>query len=279
MELNNFFFVIVLYKNSLEESRTIETLNTALSESINILVFDNSPERQYKESSFIYGKFKIQYYHDANNPGLSFAYNYALNQANENNSSWLLLLDQDTTITKEYIETIRILDSEKMSCNTVAILPKVKSSRGQRLISPSKMYFGGICRPIEISSNLINTPIDGINSGTILRTSYLNEINGFSNKYSLDMLDHWYYRKIFKDSKSVYVMNCTIFQDLSVSGVFENNVTLNRYEQMLLAEEHFIKDDGFLSLLVFKIRLLLRSVKQFSYKNKSYYKLTLKRFI
>ena len=276
MELNKILFIIVLYKNSLEESKTIATLNNYLSVSVDVLVFDNSPKKQYNESSFIYGKFKVEYHHDSSNPGLNFAYNYALNQANENNYQWLLLLDQDTIFTKEYIDTIYNLDFKNLSVDTVSLIPKVKNFTDNKLISPSKMYLGGICKPTEIKSDVINTPVSGINSGTILRTSYIVEIGGFSNDYSLDMLDHWYFRRIFKDYKNIFLMNCTIFQDLSIFGIFEENVSLSRYKQMLLAEIHFVKNDGIFSIIVFKIRLLCRVFKQYKYNNKRYYKLSLK---
>jgi GT2 family glycosyltransferase len=276
MELNKIYMVVILYKESLEDSKTIRTLNLALSVTTNILVFDNSPKRQYKDSFFIYDKFKVHYYHDSSNKGLSFAYNYALKLANKNHYPWLMLLDQDTTFTKEYISSITTLDSKTISNNTVALIPQIKDFTSNKEVSPSKMYKGGVCKPLKVLKYGTNMAITSINSGTILKTSYLNTINGFNEDYSLDMLDHSYFREMYRDSKSVYLMNCTIYQDLSVFDVFEDNVSLIRYQQMLLAEMHFVKEEGFLSILIFKIRLLRRCIKQLKYKNKEYYKLTLK---
>lgn len=276
MNLKEIFLVVVLYKTSLENSETIKSLEHVIGEKVNLFVFDNSPIRQYDSDDFDFKSFKVRYHHDATNPGLSVAYNYALDLASNINYSWLLLLDQDTTFTKQYIQEIKRLDINKISNAVVAIIPRVISVVGERIIAPTKMLLGGICRPIMLSSGVVTTPISGINSGTLLRISYMNSINGFSVKYTLDMLDHWYFRKIFRDGKSVYLMESIIYQDLSVFGNFEKNVPFNRYRQMLNAEAFFIKEEGLLNLLIFKLRLFLRVLKQFRFKNCEYYKFTLK---
>jgi hypothetical protein len=279
MNLNEIFIVIVLYKSTLEESKTIQTLVDAVEERINLMVFDNSPIRQCKNDNFEFKNFNVQYYHDGTNPGLSTAYNSALDECSKLNKKWILLLDQDTTFTKEYIEEIKSLDFNEIPDTVVAIIPKVVSLLDERIIAPVKMFLGGICRPVEIVSGVVNTSISGINSGTLLNVFYLNSIKGFSMKYTLDMLDHWYFRKIFNDGKSFYLLNSDIKQDLSVFGNFEENISFGRYEQMLNAEVFFIEEEGLLSLLVFKFRLFFRLLKQFRYKNSAYYKFTLKIFL
>ena len=49
MKLDEIFIIIVLYKNNLENSRTISTLRTFLNKKVNLFVYDNSPEKQYQE--------------------------------------------------------------------------------------------------------------------------------------------------------------------------------------------------------------------------------------
>lgn len=276
MNLKDVFFVIVLYKSSLEDSITINSLGNIVEGNFNLFVYDNSPIRQYENDNFQFKSFKVHYHHNQTNPGLSVAYNSALDECIKLNKKWLLLLDQDTTFTKEYIEEIESLDFNKIPDTIVAIIPKVVSRIDKRIIAPAKMFLGGICRPVEVDSGVVNIPISGINSGTILLISYLNCIKGFSDKYTLDMLDHWYFRKIFNDGKSFYLLNSNIYQDLSVFGNFEENVSLERYRQMLNAETLFIKEEGILSLFVFKLRLFFRGLKQIRYKNKKYYKCTIK---
>jgi len=276
MILSNIYIVVVLYNKRLEESKTIQSLGDILEDHMNLMVYDNSPIRQYECTNFTLNKFKVHYYHDQTNSGLSKAYNLAINLANELNFSWLLLLDQDTTFTRNYIEEILSLDIIKMPENVVAIIPKIVSSSNGMMISPAKMLLGGITIPIKNQYGILNNKVSAINSGTILKILYMESINGFSLKYTLDMLDHWYYRKIYEDKKVVYLLHSFIYQDLSVSGNFEENVSPARYKQMLKSELLYIKGDGLLSLSIFKLRLIFRIIKQLGFKRKCYCRLTIK---
>lgn len=276
MKLDEIFIIIVLYKNNLENSRTISTLRTFLNKKVNLFVYDNSPEKQYQEEKFTYNNFDIQYFHDPTNSGLSKAYNHALALAYDKNYTWLLLLDQDTYFTKEYVEAIELLQIDDFK-NTAAIIPRVNSLNDGQQISPGKILLGGICRPLKLKGGIVNSKISGINSGTILSVEYLKLINGFNTNYTLDMLDHWYFKKIFSDGKDVFLLNAEIKQDLSVLEDFEKSVSVERYEQMLNAECLFAEEESFLSLFVFKVRLILRILKQRKFKNKKYCQLTLKK--
>ena len=50
--------------------------------------------------------FPIHYVHDPSNGGLASAYNYALARAESEEREWLLLLDQDTSLTAEFISEL-----------------------------------------------------------------------------------------------------------------------------------------------------------------------------
>ena len=162
MDFND-IYVVIVYKTRLENSKTLETLSVNFGEEMCLMVFDNSPERQYFENEFIFNKYKIKYYHDGSNPGLSFAYNIALKNASLLNIKWLLLLDQDTNFTQEYFKEILKLDSNKLSNIIVSILPRVLSIKDNKMISPTRITFGGFSKPIFLQSGIINDPISGIN--------------------------------------------------------------------------------------------------------------------
>lgn len=276
MNKKEIFFVVVLYKVKLEDSQTIKSLDEALETSTNLLVFDNSPHRQYEKEYFDLGKFSIHYHHDGSNPGLSRAYNLALEFASQNNCTWLLLLDQDTIFTVDYIKEIQDIQTDQLSNDVAAIIPKVVSNDHNKVISPAILYLGGFAKPVFLDKGIAHLNINGINSGTLLRVYFMNAIGGFNEKYPLDMLDHWYFSQIFKRKKNVYVMNSTIYQNLSVYGNFEDNVSVQRYEGLLQAERLLNKDAGWLNFLVFKARLCFRLFKQRNYKNQQYGQLTLK---
>ena len=89
--------VIVLYKESLQDSVTYQSL--LASANIPFLVYDNSqnPEAHQANRDF-------ETYHNSDNPGVSAAYNFAWNWAVKNEFSHLLLLDSDSNFPKNAIE-------------------------------------------------------------------------------------------------------------------------------------------------------------------------------
>jgi GT2 family glycosyltransferase len=275
MDFHNIFIVIVLYKTDLSKSKTIESLSQCLGTDVGLMVYDNSPHRQYAGDSFKFKNFNVRYYHDADNKGLTPAYNLALHLATKYGNHWLLLLDQDTYFSREYCDAVESINSIQFEADVVAIVPNVISIHDGKPISPSKMYCGGLSRPLKRSSGIISSRISGINSGSILNVAYLNSVGGFSRDYSLDMVDHWYFRQIYRSLKKVYVLDALVMQDLSVLRDFEINLSVERYRQLLKAESRFVSDEGFLGWLVFRIRLVVRVFKQGTFKSLDYIKLTL----
>jgi GT2 family glycosyltransferase len=275
MNLDDVLFVIVLYKTNYLESRTFNTLNSVLNKKVELFLFDNSPTALNVPQRFESDNFKITYSFDTLNPGLSIAYNHALLEASKEGKKWMLLLDQDTLITKNFIEEITNLFTELLDESIVAIIPRVNSFENKDAeISPAMMFFFGGFRPISIKAGVSIEPISGINSGTILKVDFMNSINGFNNIFNLDMLDHWYFREIHKAQKKVFVLESTIYQSLSVSDNYEDNVSLDRYKNMLNAELIFVKLLGPKHYILFKFRLLYRLFKQIKYRNFEYFKQT-----
>ncbi|WP_312357409.1 glycosyltransferase [Empedobacter sp.] len=268
------FVVLVLYNTNLKDSETYKSIvqnNKVIK--LKGIIYDNSQTQQNIEGFQNLGEF--EYVHNENNPGLAFAYNYALKLALEKRCKWLLLLDQDTFFTEEYFDN---LNSDSNS-DVVAYTPIVKSfNNKQSFISPSVLYLGGF-RPIRNKIlGIQKSHISGINSGTIINCNFMESIGGFNLGYPLDILDHWYYREVYRKGKFVEVLNSEIYQNLSVEKNFEKNVSLNRYSKLLKAEYLFFKTGNFIQYFFYKSRLILRSIKQSSFNDRNYYKLTLKTF-
>lgn len=104
----NYTIVMVLYEQTLEDSKTFQSLIRYLpvyknNNNITLLVFDNSVNLvnkvDKKDIDYIYIK-------NEGNIGLAKSYNQATKYANLMKSEWMLLLDQDTELSKEYFETI-----------------------------------------------------------------------------------------------------------------------------------------------------------------------------
>lgn len=274
MNINEIFPVIVLYKCSLEDSETIQSLENTSNVIDDIFVFDNSPEKYYHEDYFKFKKFRVSYQHDGSNPGLSAAYNTAVKLAKQKGYKWLLLMDQDTCFTESFFKSLENVSHSDPSI--VAYMPVVKSYTDKNaIISPSKLFLGGFTSKNNFESGKQYQKVSGINSGTIINIDFIESLGGFDNKYPLDMLDHWYFREIYRGNKNVFILDCEIYQNLSVSNNYEANMSVHRYIKFIEVEHYFFKSEHFMVFVSYKLRLFFRVLKQLNFKDSTYYKRTL----
>lgn len=276
-DFDKVFVVLVLYNCDLKDSQTYKSIlqnNDRLK--FKGIVYDNSYLSRDMSGLEELGDFT--YIHDSSNPGLAYAYNYALKEAIKVNCEWLLLLDQDTYFTDGYFKSLSEVGFDER--DITAFLPIVKSfSNKNELISPAKIDKAGFKPISNYNIGKQVEKVSGINSGTIISIDFVQSINGFNTNYPLDMLDHWYFREIYKSRKFVSILNSEIYQNLSVSNDFENNMSLVRYLNFLKVENEFFKTDKLYQFLFYKLRLLFRVLKQIKFKNKGYYKATLTKIL
>ncbi len=267
--------VVVLYNCKMSESETLKTLNKSLTyfnEKLDVLIYDNS---LIVEEEVYFKKLNIKYIHNPSNPGIASAYNYAIKIANQDKKKWLLLLDQDTFLPENYFSILSGSMQENVHDNNlICFMPRVVSIQGDP-ISPSVMSIGGYCKPInEVVLGIQSASVTGINSGTVIRIRFIESLNGFSEKYPLDMLDHWFFNLANKYKKKIYVIGTSIVHNLSVLS-FEESVSVQRYKTILRAEKEFFKSNMF-NFVAYKARLTVRLIKQFSFKNKEYSRISVK---
>ncbi len=130
------------------------------------------------------------------------AYNYALDQSNDD-TEWLMTLDQDTKLTKEYLSEL-ISTSSELSETVAAVAPIVTDN--ERQISPVR---SDTLRPLHTElpkkNRVYSKDIMVINSGTAIRTIFLRELGGYNIHFPLDYLDHWLCWRIFNEiNKSIF---------------------------------------------------------------------------
>lgn len=266
-----FEVVIVLYNMTFSESPTIMSLNELLAsgafpEIQKVLIFDNSESSTRPEGL----DKRFVYHHSKANVGLAKAYNYALKNSNDN-SEWLVTLDQDTTLTKAYLNEL-ILNSSKLSERVVAIAPIIQDNEQQ--ISPVR---SDTLRPIHSElpqgDQVYSKNIMIINSGTALRIKFLNEIDGYNLLFPLDYLDHWLCWRIFVEEKQINILSNELQHTLSVLD-YANHMNLYRYQAILSAEKCYYSLYNTQLLPQYRRQLLLRGCKQILTGRFSYGKLT-----
>jgi glycosyltransferase involved in cell wall biosynthesis len=269
--------VIVVYKTLIEHSKTFRSFKEAIGgkngllEDISLVIYDNSPEEQYVDKLQIEG-LEVTYKHDPRNLGIATAYNYAWSIAVGNGSKWLLLLDHDTELTISYVD--QILNLPEFPSEVAAIVPKIISEN--KIISP---VYSHSLRPLQEKrplKGLQELPVMAINSGSIISMNFLNEVEGFNEKFPLDYLDHWLFYEIYATCRKVWLLDVTLEHELSVMDY--SRVSLQRYQSILDSEIYFYKDYKKDLYPSYRMQLVKRLLKQLLVvKNKKIAMYTLKR--
>lgn len=269
---NSVLIIIVLYKTKLESCITYNTLiqNIKVSKlNYELIIYNNTASIDITSNS------SYTAVNSKKNDRLQGAYNYALNYAKQNNREWLLLLDQDTALTSDYLLKLQnYLGSDNQADDVVAVVPFLMEN--SKVLSPHKIQFFNCKRAKVTTAGLQKGHVTAFNSLSLLKVDFLAKIEGFSSKFPLDMLDYWYYNQIYKNNKKVYVLDTFVNHQLSLSS-YEKNIPLSRHIDLLLAEKELNKELGSIEYLLYKIRLLFRLTKHLIIiKNKKYAFVTFK---
>jgi GT2 family glycosyltransferase len=226
--------VVVLYNCSMNKSLTCQSLlqQTLIEPKDTFIVYDNSPSSNLGSATPKGWEIVV----DPSNGGLFTAYSYAVSKARSTDCPWVLLLDQDTDLPSNFLETVHedmvLMQAEK---DVVAIIPMVRA--GNRQVSPMRPRLGREI-PFNQRSVVEASWLWAINSGTCLRVDFIESIGGFSDAFWLDFLDHWLFKMINNSRKQVYVSKVVLQHELSVSNM-DGGLTVKRYKNVLRAEREF----------------------------------------
>ncbi len=249
---NSALFILVLYKTTLKESITFETLSKLLRHDIlqkQLFIYNNSPEIPITSEC---GIIQIA----SKNEMLVGAYNAGLQHAQDHGFRWIILLDQDTEITASYIDAVNTFINDPK--NAIAAVPTIQNNN--RILSP--FWYNPNKGPFANKSHQPkhNECLTAFNSGVILQVEFLLGIGGFNAQYPLDYLDYWYFHKIYLLKQEVTILHATLTHSLSVLN-YRDNMTKARYKSLLAAEKQFATQLGKQALFYYKFRLLGRCVK------------------
>ena len=262
--------VIVLYQRTPQESEAFASLLQALGREsfpyhFTLILYDNSSRPHPAPLPDAPG-LKIEYVHDPANGGLAPAYNHALHRAEKNHSDWLLLFDQDTTLTSDYFKEMAFwMDSLAPDPGAAAIVPKLLY--GERIYSPERDFFFQIRHHFPLRRNfsvdreavgLQSLPLNAYNSAAAVRVAALSSIGGFPEEFWLDYLDHAVFHALAKRGFRICVMRAELQQKLSHIDL--NQVPAWRHRNVLAAQSLFVTHAGtLLDRLFFRLWLLRKS--------------------
>jgi GT2 family glycosyltransferase len=242
--------VTALYKQAPAESNALCSFLRILKDSpqmtghFSLLAYDNSPQSQEVSTGV-----PMDYVHDPANGGLAAAYNYALAQAERGGCEWLLLLDQDTTLTDEFLtELVACANAMRPDKQVAAIVPKLMV-RGA-ILSPAPHFIDYIRHQFARRTQTFRQEDVGVqprrlsayNSGSTLRVSVLRSIGGFPKEFWLDYLDHAVFHALSASGYSVYVLRAVLEHQLAESDL--NARPIWRFRNALKAQALFVKRAG-----------------------------------
>jgi len=203
----------------------------------------------------------VLYEKSEQNVGLAVAYNRALEMAEIENCRWLLTLDQDTTLPPDFLAQMgeRAVEIER-DAQIAAIVPRLSDSG--TAISP---YIVKLFGEHYLSNRFIGVPdgeLRALNSGSLFRVSALKQIGGYDPYFWLDYVDSCVFRKLFLNSKRIFVAgNIQMEHDLSL--LHRENLKPERFWNFLQAESAFCDlYCGYGKGLLLTVRLLARIWRQ-----------------
>jgi GT2 family glycosyltransferase len=256
--------IVVLYKCELAHSQSVFSLlgilkeHPELAKHFSLLLYDNSPQAQ---DHAMQAAFPIDYVHDPLNGGLATAYNFALARAEAEQRAWLLLFDQDTVLTEEFLfELVELARALHGQPQVGAIVPKLLV-RGA-IYSPEANFLYQVRHPhrslqtVERDAvGIQQRHLNAYNSGATLRVSAMRAVSGFPLQFWLDYLDHAVFRALFVGGFRIYVMRAALVHDPSLAEV--TSMPLWRLRNVIQAQTLFVKQSGgFLDRMFYRIFLL-----------------------
>jgi len=258
--------VVVLYNCLLSDSESINSLHESLvSENLelDIVVYDNSKFSNFQNENYMYSHFRIHYYHNKDNPGVSSAYNYGAKICGELGLGYLLLLDQDTLLP---ISAIQVYSNAIRDWPQVGIfVPKLYV--GEHLMSP--------CISVMKKSFELNDVNPGtkslsfksfFNSGILISLDIYNTAGGFNEKVKLYFSDFNFVERLKKIRSNFVLLPISCVHHLNSNNENNFELFLNTFD--LYLDGAFYAGESKSHQIQFLVLSFARSIKlSFKYRN------------
>jgi GT2 family glycosyltransferase len=274
--------VVVLYRPSLAISsltslKTIAGLQQAFSEdptlanAFDLLLWDNSP--QPVDSPAL--PFPFSYHHAPRNVGVSGAYNAAVEVAGEWGATWLLLLDDDTSVTAAYLNGMRQHAEAAESDNAIAAIAPLLTA-GNVLLSPRMWRFARhVALPPAAAPYTETRAIYAANSGTMLRVEALRAVGGYSTRFWLDYSDIELFHRLHRRGYKVRIANDLALEHEIAMLDYDARMSPARYATYLAAEGDFLDlYRGPVERAMQLLRLAMRTVRQRRFADPTFSRMT-----
>lgn len=225
MDLSKLFtellVVIVLYKRKPEESTAYTSLLAALGNlgaNPEIFIYDNSPEPCRVDGS-------IAYLHDAQNNGVSKAYNAAVAYASAKSKKWMVLLDQDTGVHMALFE--KWAAARRAHPAAVAFVPVIRDRSG--IVSPFRFSAPRGRRLKDVKGSFPLSSHRFINSGLFIQRDAFTTAGGYDERLPLDFSDIAFGERLMKVTDRFVLLDTSLIHHLSSADKAPLSEALTRF--------------------------------------------------
>lgn len=200
------YAIVIIYNKPCSESETLSVLKL-YREKLNIVIFDNGSEK-YNNEQYCH-EYGLTYLSYNNNMGISKAYNRAIINLQVKESDYVFIFDDDTILTKEYMEEALnlIKDNECDICLPIVMANHI-------ILSPSNKKFKCGSKIVSNIEDIKINKITAINSGMIVSGKVYQKIEYDENLF-LDMVDHRFMDCVRDAGYKIFIMKSIIYQNYS----------------------------------------------------------------
>ena len=257
---------IVFYNQKIDASNALRSLSEQ-GASVNpyFYFFDNSLHR----SSTHFTSPNIYYTHHPENPGLSYAFNHAAKYALENGFEWLLLSDQDTSFSDDFLQKMQ---QAVMKYPSISLFSPIIKLSNHTFFSPCKfrnMVSRPLCNVLHGIKSLHNTM--PVNSGLLVKISLFFEAGGYDENLRVDFCDYAFLYKVKKIEDKYVVIDSIAIQSFS-NEEMDKEKLLSRFRIYITDAKNYSCDTRkeqiglFYSVLKHTISLSIRTKSSLFFK-------------
>lgn len=220
---NDLLIVMVIYQQPLSSSKAWISLVNELPLQYSLFLFDNSDEPQELPPS----NHQVFYHFNSSNAGVAKAYNAGWQKAKQLGKQWILLLDQDTAISRHLFESFELSISKFPEIKVFA--PILADHFGT--VSPFYFKHGMSKRIKKMQAGVVSFENRRtVNSGTLVKTIVFDHVDGFDERLPLDHSDIYFQEKVSRHCPSFVVVPCELKHQFSGSDRQGIKVELSRYK-------------------------------------------------
>jgi len=254
----HFNIITIVYNQLISNCGIVKHLNID-DFSTNLIFADNSTKEEITEKNKNFClQSNFSYVNMHGNYGLSKAYNKALSDIIKEKKTWVIICDQDTEITKDFLKYYK--NSIESNPDKLIFCPIVNDSFG--IMSPSILKGKKYIHSKITDFNRTIEEYSFINSGMCINSTVFESVK-YDEKLFLDCVDHDFVKAVRKAfSKNVFyvISELELFQNFS--GVTKNpcESDVKRFQIYLKDARYFYKK-WYKSVRSANIYLLFRALK------------------